>query len=109
MEKVEVASKVWAHPRDITIKFPGSKLEPEQSVGFRVEHAKKDGFYKIFSEYLYFCGSRNAIVKITNEVTDVESKEICAFTAEIHGSRNVVGHEMQRIGNTLLQHSTRFR
>ena len=111
MDTIEAVEqpKVWAHSRDITIRLPGNKFEPEQVIGFRVEQDKKDAFNKIFSEYLYFCASRNALVKIVNEVSDSESKEPCALTVEIDGSRAVVNQEMQRIGNTLIQNSTRFR
>ena len=101
--------KGWAHPRDVTIKFPGNKFEHEQLVTFRVEQAGAEAFQKIFNEYIYFCKSREATVTIVDEITDAESKEPCAFTAKIEGSRDVCGPEMQRIGNTLLKHSTRIR
>ena len=64
----------WSHPRDIIIKFPGSQFEPEQSVGFRVEQSGSVEFSKILSKYFYFCASREATVKVSNEVSDVESK-----------------------------------
>lgn len=99
----------WSHPRDIIIKFPGSQFEPEQSVGFRVEQSGSVEFSKILSEYFYFCASREATVKVSNEVSDVESKQPCSMIVEIYGVRNVVGQEMQRIGNNLTKHSTRFR
>lgn len=99
---------VWAHPRDVIIKLI-EKPAPEQAIGFRVEHSKRSEFNKILSEYFYFCNSRNASVKIVNEITDAESKEDCSLTAEIHGLLNTIGPEFQRICNSLLQHSTRFR
>jgi hypothetical protein len=101
--------KGWAHPRDVTIKFPGNPFEQEQLVTFRVEQAGAEAFQKIFNEYIYFCKSREATVTIVDEITDAESKEPCAFTAKIEGARSMVGQELQRIGHTFMKHATRVR
>ena len=104
-----VEPKVWSHTRDVTVKFPGSKHEHEQLVTFRVEQKDAKEFQKIFDDYLAFCKKNEAIISLTDEVSDAESKEPCAFTVLIEGSRAICGSQMQRIGNDLLKHSKRVR
>ena len=104
---MEQEQKIWSHPRDVIIKYP-ARGRPEQVVGFRVEQAGKDAFQKIFEDYLKFCDDKQAILKFT-DVIDAESGQVCSLTVEIHGEHHLVGPEMQRIGNSLLQHATQIK
>lgn len=100
-------SDVWKHPRNVIIKFHAF-AQPDAAVGFQVDKAGSKEFSKIFYEFLYFCAGHDATIRVTNEVTDAESKEPCSITAEIYGAREEAGQEMQRIGNSLMKHSTRI-
>lgn len=105
----DIGQVQWSHPRDVTIKFPSNALEQQTLIKFRVEQSGKVGFLKIINEYFYFCTSRNAVISVVDEVTDSESKEPCAFTILIEGSREVVAQQLQKIGSDLLKHSTIVR
>lgn len=105
-----MTSTTWTHPRRVLIRIPSTgKFEPDLMVGFEVSQAGAAEFEKILSGYLKFCADKSALIKVKDEVTDTESGEPCSMTVEIHGERQAAMNEMQRIGNSLMQHSRRIQ
>lgn len=106
----EIQPEKWTLPRNITIKFPSiTKAEPELITTFRVEPDHRIEFGKIINDYMNFCCNARSMIRLKDDITDAETGETCAITIEINGNRQAVAPEMQRIGNSLLQHSTRLR
>jgi hypothetical protein len=105
-----MSSTTWAHPRRVLIRIPSTgKFESDLMVGFEVSQAGASEFEKILNGYLQFCADKTALIKVKDEVTDIESGHPYSMTVEIHGVRQAAMNEMQRIGNSLMQHSRRIR
>jgi hypothetical protein len=100
----------WTHPRNITIKIPSThKTEPELRAGFKIEPAQSEEFGKLLEAYLKFCYEAKAMIRVESEIVDIESKQPHAITFVINGERAATINELQRVGNALLQHSTRIQ
>lgn len=100
----------WTQPRTITVHIPPAhKTDPDFKIGFKVEPAQREEFSKLFENYLEFCHRTKSTIRVKDEVVDVDTGELCSITFELFGERNVVGPELQRIGNDLLRHSTRVK
>lgn len=109
-ETISEQQKPWSHPRTVTVKIPSnSSNQPELVVAFEVEFNRRSSFSKIFEDYLQFCANNSAIIRVKDEAEDSDSKELCSMTFEISGNRDVIGGQMQRIGNSLMQHSKRIK
>lgn len=100
----------WTHPRNITIKIPSTcQNEPELRAGFKIEPTQSEEFSKLLEAYLKFCYEAKAMIRVEGEIDDIESKQSHAITFVINGERAAAINELQRVGNMMLQYSSRIQ
>ena len=94
----------WSSSKIIVLKIKGPK---NFLIKLEVEPENRINFFNILQDFLSFCNSIDKTIKIEDEITDSETREICALTIVINYSQQVES-KLAAISNDLLRFSRKL-